>query len=467
MDILDMLMKLGTEKDFADFLNKYARKHPEMRDELVTYLGGKYLVDSKAGEIYSEKFRTVFNFKINVGTIRSPRYATAWKKSSRGVIALIKEGDKLRRQGFANVAAIMVSAFFHSLKDSSPAEVYSEDEAKAINRMCTAADKLLSETLRDENLSEATRKQVLDDLTSLSPTGLSRDLARSGAFYYDSMLLAISKTYDSADTTLARYDELIDNQSDDNERMRYVMRKIDYLERLGRSDEVEALELEYENTEQMKRRKANKLLEEKRYNEALALAKQCLADQKRQRNTDDFFWMHYLFSVYVALGDREKVVELIRKDFIDRGGKMDYYQALKKLVDPKQWKHFLTRMIAETKRHALMSPSLLADIYIEEGDKESLYQFLAFDQQFFRLDMLNKYARYVDKSHAASLLKLYDAELKHLGKYGDPKNYSKVALSMECMLLLDGGQEAAHKLAEMFRSLYHRRPLMLEQIEKF
>ena len=45
--------------------------------------------------------------------------------------------------------------------------------------------------------------------------------------------------------------------------------------------------------------------------------------------------------------------------------------------------------------------------------------------------------------------------------------YPHIAKSMECMGMLEGGKEAAHKLAVFFREKYRRRTSMMAAIAKF
>lgn len=85
---------------------------------------------------------------------------------------------------------------------------------------------------------------------------------------------------------------------------------------------------------------------------------------------------------------------------------MDYYRELRKLVDPKEWKDFLTKLLSETKTHAWYSSDIKTDIYAEEQDWQKLFALLI-DANHHSLDMFDNYAHHLKSTHSAELLVLH------------------------------------------------------------
>ncbi|GJG36827.1 hypothetical protein [Prevotella lacticifex] len=63
---------------------------------------------------------------------------------------------------------------------------------------------------------------------------------------------------------------------------------------------------------------------------------------------------------------------------------------------------------------------------------------------------------------------MYTALLKNEASgQANVKMYPRIAASMECMQKLDGGMQAAHKLAVFFREEYRRLSSMMAAISRF
>ena len=145
---------------------------------------------------------------------------------------------------------------------------------------------------------------------------------------------------------------------------------------------------------------------------------------------------------------------------------MDYYRELRKLVDPKEWKDFLAKLLHETNMHVWCSSSIKADIYVEEQDWQNLFALLM-DSGHHSLDMFDYYAHYLKSTHSAELLTEYVSILKdYASRNMGAKHYSRMRHSLEAMQKLENGETAAHQLADYFRDVYRRRPSFMAEISK-
>ena len=146
---------------------------------------------------------------------------------------------------------------------------------------------------------------------------------------------------------------------------------------------------------------------------------------------------------------------------------MDYYHELKKLVNAKEWKVFLAKLLSETDMQTWFSSSVEADISVEEQDWQRLFALLM-DANHHTLDMFDKYAHYLKSTHSDELIVEYISMVKdYATRNMGAKHYSRIRQAMEAMLKLNNGKVAVHQLAERFRDVYRRRPSLMAEISKF
>jgi hypothetical protein len=148
---------------------------------------------------------------------------------------------------------------------------------------------------------------------------------------------------------------------------------------------------------------------------------------------------------------------------------MEYYHKLKLLIPKSDWKRYLNDLLKDTKigNDSIFGSNILADIFVEEKDSESLYQLIK-KQTYDQLMTLDQYSRFVNDDHAKELLTIYTHLLmKEAEQNVNSKAYQRIAHSMENMKKLKNGNSAVHQLAEYFRKTYYRRPSMMAEMKKF
>ena len=106
------------------------------------------------------------------------------------------------------------------------------------------------------------------------------------------------------------------------------------------------------------------------------------------RKTD---WLEIEYDIYGRMGNQQKQQAVCRELFICKGGSMENYKRLKKLVPAQEWPDFLSALLSQTKMHAWFSESVEADIYVAEHDDERLFNLLLRDDHH-TLCMFDKYA---------------------------------------------------------------------------
>lgn len=108
-----------------------------------------------------------------------------------------------------------------------------------------------------------------------------------------------------------------------------------------------------------------------------------------------------------------------------------------------------------------------AEIYVEEKENDRLFHLLS-SAGLGQLEALMQYAHHLKNSHSEQLIGMYisllvDYAEQNIGR----KYYEHIAQALLCMQKLDGGKAAVKQLVEEFRTIYKRRPAMMEELRRF
>ena len=287
--------------------------------------------------------------------------------------------------------------------------------------------------------------------------------------YYDmnQLLQEASAASQSDEAMLRLLDELMQRPGIyDSDKAEYVLRKIALLEKMGKKKEATAAVKQYLHLPEVRKHEVEKAVERKDMNKALSLIKdgQKIAEEANGNIRE---WKELELDIYRRTHNKSRQAELCRELFVLRGGSIDYYRELKQLVDKKEWKTFLAKMLSDTNMHAWYSSSIEADIYVEEQDWQLLFELLM-DTKHHSLDMFDNYTHYLKATHSAELLAEYISILKeYASRNMGAKHYSRMRQSMEAMQKMENGKTATHQLADYFREVYRRRPSFMAEIKKF
>lgn len=179
-------------------------------------------------------------------------------------------------------------------------------------------------------------------------------------------------------------------------------------------------------------------------------------------------WLEKELEVHRLQGNRQGEIDTLRRLFVCHLGSMEYYHELKQLVPQEQWTEFLTEMLTETPfTSTFVSGNVKADIYVEEDDKDALFNLLS-SLTFDRLNALCRYAHHLKDEHSGDLLGMYLTDIReYAARNMGRDHYQRIANAMREMQKLVGGSESAHILAEEFRHKYSNRRAMKEELKDF
>ena len=463
MKQIDDLMPLATLEDLREFCQDYARKDKKFNKELTKFLNERFIEDEDSAADFIARLEDAFGEEKNIGDRWHSYYVTDWDEINSVSTDVLKDARRLLDMGNAS-ATLQIAMRMFELTDAEDLNYVDEDDDDGwLADALEDYGKLLVESIASDGVPQEEKDEVIGKLKKM----VKSEIWNLGYCDMGHLFQEASAASQSDDAMLRLLDEMMSKPGlYDSDRAEYALRKIGILERNGRTDEAKNAIKQYLYLPKVRKREVEKAVEQKDYAEAIRLIKD---GQKtavdNNRSTKE--WKELELDVYRRTNDKAKQIELYRELFVLERGSMDYYHELKKLIDAKEWKAFLAKLLSETDMQAWYSSSIEADIYVEEQDSERLFALLM-DANHHTLDMFDKYAHYLKSTHSDELIAEYISMVKNYATRNmGAKHYSRIRQAMEAMLKLNNGKAAAHQLAERFRDVYRRRPSLMAEISKF
>ena len=456
-------MPLATLEDLRAFCQDYARKDKKFNKELAIFLNERFIEDEDSAADFIGRLEDAFSEEKNVGDRWHSYYVTDWDEINSVSTDVLKDARRLLDMGNAS-AALQIAMRMFELTDAEDLNYVDEDDGDWwLTDTLENYGKLLVESIGSDSVPQEEKDEVIGKLKKM----VKSEIGDLGYCNMNRLLQEASAASQSDDAMLRLLDEMMSKPGlYDSERAEYALRKIGLLEKTGRTYEAGKAIKQYLYLPEVRKREVGKAVERKDYAEALRLIKdgQKIAVENNRSTRE---WKVLELDVYRRTDNKAKQIGLCRELFILERGSMNYYHELKRLVNAKEWKAFLAKMLSKTDMQAYYSSSIEADIYVEEQDWQKLFALLM-DANHHTLDMFDKYAHYLKATHSDELIAEYtnmvvDYATRNMGA----KHYSRIRQAMEAMLKLNNGKAAAHKLAERFRDVYRRRPALMAEISKF
>jgi hypothetical protein len=463
MKHINDLMLLVTLEDLRAFCQDYACKDKKFNKELTKFLNERFIEDEDSAADFIARLEDAFGTEKNIGDRWHSYFVTDWDEICRVSTDVLKDARRLLDMGNAS-AALQITMRMFELTDAEDLNYVDEDDGDWwLTDTLEDYGKLLVESIGSDSVPQDEKDEVIGKLKNM----VKSEIWNFGYCDMDHLFQEASAASQSDDAMLRLLDEMMSKPGlYDSDRAEYALRKIGILEKNGRTDEARKTIKQYLYLPEVRKREVEKAVERKDYAEAIRLIKDGLKIAvDNNRSTRE--WKELELDVYRRTNDKAKQIEQCRELFILERGSMDYYHELKKLIDAKEWKAFLAKLLSETDMQTWFSSSIEADIYVEEQDTERLFALLM-DANNHTLEMFDQYAHYLKSTHSDELIVEYISMVKdYASRNMGAKHYSRIRQAMEAMLKLNNGKAAAHQLAEHFRDVYRRRPSLMAEISKF
>ena len=447
------LLSNASADELRRVIMEYSLKNDGIKNCLIDFFK-RNAVREEGMVNYVEQVREIFSNAYSVNGHRSRYREPDWGDICFGMDAIFEEAECMLKKGNVHEVWMVVMAFFEGLADIADAECSYE-----VNDLCGRAGELLIEALRTGEIDCKMALSKLEDVTK------SLAYEEYGLYEVDELLARVRGFALSPEEALEYLETLLASRRTPYELDCYVLQKVELLRRLGRDSEAEDTMDRYICLEAVREMRLEELLDAERFDDALKLADDGIALAGREMFSDSAVkWMEKKLEIFERLGDVESSIDVCRCLFIVERGSMEYYYRLKKMVAASGFSSFLQDMISKTSSSTYGGHSVIADIYLQENDYDSLFSFLA-SAESHRLDLLKNYAHRLPSSYAKDLLALFVEDLRLYAKKNVGRNhYIYLARIMSDMKKLSGGAEISSVLAEEFRHTYRRRPLMLDEL---
>ena len=468
----DQLLQLAKGDDLLKFMRQYAQENSAFRKELTAFLGKKYLRSKATITDYRNKMCAAFEATNDLGDRWHSFEVIDWDAVADNVKNLLDEGNSLLDLGNADAAAIIAVEFFLVLQQEfNTDELYDDSEEHELTEVCEQAQELLNDAFTHPYINKSLRSQLMNNLHEISRSSLPGELNNLYIFDFDDMMLKLSKVTMGDDERLQMLEQQIIQHAGRYDQHVYVQRKIDLLRELHRDNEADAEQQKHINLPEVRAIVVDQCVERGDYDAAVSLVHEGIDIAKQIKHLGTVKrWKEKELAIYERMGDKARQIDLCRTLFVNERASKEYYRKLKALVPHEQWKDYLKLLLDEVKeerKYLMFGQNNVADIYVEEGDNQSLFELLKSHERL-DLDILNRYARYTGNEHAQEILAIYTEILKQDAMRNvNVKAYRRIAEAMSCMCQLNYGKQAAHKLALFFRQEYSRRPSMMAEIKNF
>lgn len=308
---------------------------------------------------------------------------------------------------------------------------------------------------------------ILQELCQIARISIYHDY---DIYDVDDLMMQINLSIQSADKALELIDQLLEERKDSYDLYQLVLRKVDLL--LGQKEQEKADDTirQYLYLSEIREMEVEKLMEREQYVEAIRLLDEGIVLSKKEKyDGTTGKWLKLKLKIFERTNRTSEVIDTCCLLFISGREQLEYYHKLKTLIPKEQWKVFLDGMMKEVPFNGYFSfgGNVEAEIYVEEKENDRLFHLLS-SAGFGQLEALMQYAHHLKNSHSEQLIGMYisllvDYAERNIGR----KYYEHIAQALLCMQKLDGGKAAVKQLVEEFRTIYKRRPAMMEELRRF
>lgn len=235
--------------------------------------------------------------------------------------------------------------------------------------------------------------------------------------------------------------------------------KLEVFQRRGKQKEEDQFVQDHLHFPSIRRLAIKKAFESKNYAKAKTLAQEGI---KKDSTLPGLVknWIVVLLQVAEKEKDRESIYKYARQLFLEQG-EFEYYEKLKAICSPEQWKQEVKTLMSETKRGKGWLSLVHPEICIREKEWES---FLEWVKENVSMHTLEHYHRHLADHFPEPLLSLYEQCCREsLANAAGRSRYQEVCRVLRRMKKM-GGDKTVLGLIKEFGETYKNRRALLEEL---
>lgn len=187
------LLQLASKDDIVSFLLMYAKKNNQFGDELMDYLGFKFMGNNDAENDYVIEMRHIFSKTTDMGNHWHSYEVTNWEAILEDAMKLLDKGRILLNIGNADAAAKIAVEFFMQMGEYfNQDSFFACDDENDCSYECEQAEKLLLDAFTESHLNNSLKQNLLVELKDLSTGSGCAELENYGMFDFDEMLFKVN-----------------------------------------------------------------------------------------------------------------------------------------------------------------------------------------------------------------------------------------------------------------------------------
>jgi len=208
-----------------------------------------------------------------------------------------------------------------------------------------------------------------------------------------------------------------------------------------------------------------KALEQKNYAKAVKLAEDGVRTDLKDKPGLAKEWYDWLLKIAQEQKDIPKIIEYARYLLVDNfRNEQDYYQILKDHVKPEDWEAVINAIVHEIKaKRRWYDTGLVGSIYIREEKWDKLWEMVKENPD---LSTIERYESYLSKHYSDELVDLYTNQILDYLEHNMGRDHYQTACRYIRRMIKLGGKTKADKLIAQLRTLYAKRPALMQELDR-
>jgi len=463
--------------EMRKFVLQYSKKNPEFKTELEVYFADK---DEGAdhSKKYSEWVKKIIRKYQHRGYIEYKDSFSFAAEIQNIVDTGFELADKKNFLGAFNLGRVV-------LEETMKAATDCDDSSGNIGDTIMSNIDLLNKIAADPDAGNPLKEKMLWCLMAMVKEDIYFDYGNFGYELVEVFQL-LAKKIGNHDVFLKHLDDMLSKPAKaygDYDRNFYITQKIEFLksvDRLSEADDLIALNMDIV---EIRQGMVDQAIAAADYGQAKALIAGGIeiAEEKNHPGIVSD-WNKHLLRVAMLEQDVPAIRHYCKNFAFDRGFNKEYYQIWKGTYLSDEWNAIIEAYIEEAIVRATEAMSQyvqkgwqgqrllsllhsVAQLYIEEGYLDRL---MALVQQEDSLFNIFYYHDVLVKTYSSELLQVYLPAIKKAGiEATDRKRYQDLVKKMKQIIKdIPEGKEQILTVAKELRTMYYRRPAMVEELTR-
>lgn len=448
---IDELMAKASVDELKELIRNEVNKNAVFRNHVLASL--EHYDENASKELYQKQLKAMIRSATD-------RYGLIeWNQArslGRAVDELLDSAKKqINRGNYQNALAICLAVLEEMLEPLNTADDSNGDISGCIDE----AFYVLSEMATTCN-STAIRRQIFDFCSDKFDKGVFE------GWDWHNGLLSLAAQLAETDDDFDRFMALAEKKQKSeysNEEVQLIKYGL-LLDRKGETVANQFLEQNMDNPK-FRRMAIEKALEQKNYARAIKLAEDGVKTDMKDKPGLAKEWYDWLLKIAQAQNDTPKIIEYARYLLIDNfRNEQDYYQILKENVKPEEWETVINSIVHEIKtKRRWYDTELVGNIYIREEKWDKLWEMV---KENPGLSVIERYETCLSKHYSEEMTDLYASQILDYLEHNMGRDQYQTACRYIRRMIKLGGKAKADQLITQLRTLYARRPALMQELDR-